>query len=313
MTSSSQSSSAEAGPAAIRQSHQALLANTRAELQSAVRSARAAGKTIGVVPTMGALHAGHLSLVAAACRECDFVIVTIFVNPTQFGPREDFQKYPRALARDLELLESWPVDVVYAPHDEEMYPRGFATYVEAGGVALPFEGERRPGHFRGVATVVLKLFQQTEADAAYFGQKDYQQTCVVRQMVRDFDLPVRIEICPTVREPDGLAMSSRNAYLSPDQRRQALVLSRSLQLARELIRAGERSAAAVLARLHPLFAAQPEVQPEYLVIADAETLEQIEELSGKVVVAVAARVGKARLIDNEIIEIAAASREAHPE
>ena len=192
--------------------------------------------------------------------ECDIVVVTIFVNPTQFGPNEDFQQYPRTLTADLELLAPWPVDVVYAPPDEEIYPPGFATHVEVTGAAKPLEGARRPGHFRGVATVVLKLLQQTEADVVFFGQKDYQQTRVVSQMVRDFDLPVRIEVCPIVREPDGLAMSSRNTYLSAAERQQALVLSRSLKLARELILGGERSAGAILSKLRSLFAAQPSVE-----------------------------------------------------
>lgn len=279
-----------------------LLVHTRRELQLAVRAAHAAGKTIGVVPTMGALHTGHASLVAAACDECDFVVVTIFVNPTQFGPREDFQKYPRTLAGDVALLAPWPVDVVYAPQDEEIYPAGYATYVEVAGAALPLEGARRPGHFRGVATVVLKLFQQTVADVAYFGQKDYQQTCVVRQMVRDLDLSVRIRVCPTVREPDGLALSSRNAYLSAEQRVQALVLSRSLKLARQLVHGGEHSAAEILARLHQECATEPAVELDYLAIVDPETLADVAEIRGRVVVAVAARVGATRLIDNEIID-----------
>jgi pantoate--beta-alanine ligase len=279
--------------------------HTRGELRTVVQQARAAGRTIGVVPTMGALHAGHASLVEAACRECDFVIVTVFVNPTQFGPNEDFQKYPRTLDADIELLADLPVDVIYAPAASEMYPNGFATFVEVGGSALPLEGAKRPDHFRGVATVVLKLFAQTSADVAYFGQKDFQQTRVVRQMVRDFDLPVRIQVCPTVREPDGLALSSRNAYLAATDRSDALVLSRSLKLARELIYDGERSSTAILARLHALYEAVPGVKLDYLVIADPETLAVVDDVRGSVVVAVAARVGVTRLIDNELIRIEA--------
>jgi pantoate--beta-alanine ligase len=261
---------------------------------------------------MGALHAGHVSLVAAACDRCDFVVVTIFVNPTQFGPNEDFDQYPRTLAADLELLDPWPVDIVYAPPNEEIYPPGFATHVEVKGAAESLEGARRPGHFRGVATVVLKLLQQTEADVVFFGQKDYQQTRVVSQMVRDFDLPVRIEVCPTVRETDGLAMSSRNTYLSAAERQQALVLSRSLKLARELIIEGERSAGAILSKLRSVFATQPSVELDYLVIVDPQTLDEVAEIRNVVVVAVAARVGKVRLIDNAIIDPAATSQETDP-
>jgi pantoate--beta-alanine ligase len=279
-----------------------VVVHTRAELQQAIDRARAARRKIGVVPTMGALHAGHVSLVETACQDCDFVIVTIFVNPTQFGPQEDFQKYPRTLAADLAQLAPWPVDVVYAPRDEEVYPSGYATFVEAAGAALPLEGERRPGHFRGVATVVLKLFQQTQADVAYFGQKDYQQTCVVRQMARDFDLPVRIQVCPTVREADGLALSSRNVYLSDQERRQALVLSRSLRLATELVAAGEKSTAVILKKLQALYDAEPSIKLEYLTIVDPETLVAATEISARVVALVAARVGATRLIDNVIID-----------
>jgi len=275
---------------------------TRAELRAAVAHARAAGQRIGVVPTMGALHAGHVSLVEAATRDCGFIVVTIFVNPTQFGPQEDFQKYPRDLSADLAQLRPWPVDVVYAPTDSEMYPSGYATFVEVAGAALPLEGERRPGHFRGVATVVLKLFEQVQPDVAYFGQKDYQQTCVVRQLVRDFDLPVRIEVCPTVREEDGLALSSRNVYLSPEERRQALVLSRSLRQARQLIEAGERSTATILAQLEPLYQAELAVQLEYLTIVDPLTLAAVAQITGPVVALVAARVGTTRLIDNMLID-----------
>lgn len=251
---------------------------------------------------MGALHAGHVSLVEAAARDCGFIVVTIFVNPTQFGPQEDFQKYPRDLTADLAQLRPWPVDVVYAPADSEMYPAGYATFVEVAGAALPLEGERRPGHFRGVATVVLKLFEQVQPDVAYFGQKDYQQTCVVRQLVRDFDLPVQIEVCPTVREADGLALSSRNVYLSPDERRQALVLSRSLRQARQLVAGGERSAARILAQLEPLYQAESAVQLEYLTIVDPLTLAPVDPIAGPVVALVAARVGTTRLIDNLVID-----------
>ncbi len=197
------------------------LLTRRDELREAVRAARRAGRTIGLVPTMGALHAGHVSLVEASCNECDFTIVTIFVNPLQFAPHEDFQRYPRTLEADLQSLAALPVDVVFAPTSaDEVFPPGQSTFVEVHGVAEPLEGERRPGHFRGVATVVLKLFNMSEPDVAFFGAKDYQQVAVVRQMVRDFNLPIDVRVQPTVRDADGLALSSRNRYLSADERRQ---------------------------------------------------------------------------------------------
>jgi pantoate--beta-alanine ligase len=250
---------------------------------------------------MGALHEGHVSLVQAACRECDFVVVSIFVNPTQFGPHEDFDKYPRTLAADLQALSTCRVGLVYAPPKNEIYPPGFATYVEPAGVALNWEGQRRPGHFRGVATVVLKLFEQVAPDVAYFGRKDYQQTLVVRQMVRDLDLPVRVVVCPTVRESDGLALSSRNRYLSADERREALVLSRSLRLAAELVDAGERDARVILERMRALWAQQPLVTEDYIAIVDPDTMIPVERVEHPTVVAVAARVGTTRLIDNDVI------------
>src|SRR5947207_1716490 len=205
-------------------------------VRNAVRTARAENRTIGLVPTMGALHAGHLSLVERSCRETGFTVVSIFVNPTQFGPQEDFAKYPRNLEADLQALAAYPVDLVFVPAVDDMYPAISATAVEVGPVAAKWEGACRPGHFRGVATVVLKLLNLVQPDVAYFGQKDYQQTVVVRRMVADLDVPVEIRVCPTVREPDGLAMSSRNVYLSPEERRKALSLSRGLRRAEELVR-----------------------------------------------------------------------------
>ena len=207
---------------------------TIAETQSAIAQLRAAGKRVGLVPTMGALHAGHLSLVQRAKAECEVVVATIFVNPTQFAPHEDFGKYPRTWEADLDLLASAACDFVFAPRPEEMFPSDFSTYVEPPAVAAPLEGVCRPGHFRGVATVVLKLFQIVPVAAAYFGQKDFQQALVIERLTADLNLPIQIVVCPIVREPDGLAMSSRNRYLSPQQREQALGLSRSLRAAREL-------------------------------------------------------------------------------
>jgi pantoate--beta-alanine ligase len=255
-------------------------------------------RTVGLVPTMGALHEGHLSLVREARRMCDVVVVSVFVNPTQFGPGEDYQKYPRTLEADLRLLSRYPVDLVFTPAVETMYPAGSATLVDVGPVAKPWEGAHRPGHFRGVATVVLKLLNLTAPDVAYFGQKDFQQTLVIRQLVRDLDVPVEIRVCPTVREPDGLAMSSRNAYLSPAQRQQALALSQSLRLAEELVARGERRASVVLQQMRDLLARQPGIDVQYIAIADPRTLASVEELDGEAIALIAAKVGATRLIDN---------------
>lgn len=269
-----------------------------AELRTAVAHARRAGKRVGVVPTMGALHAGHLSLVEACCRECDYRIVTIFVNPTQFGPGEDFQKYPRTLEADLELLSSQPVDLVFLPSVETMYPRGSATFIDVGPVAEPWEGTHRPGHFRGVATIVLKLFNLTAPDVAYFGQKDFQQSLVVRQMVRDLNVPAEIRVCPTVREPDGLALSSRNAYLSPSERKQALVLSRSLRLAESLAARGERNAETILQYMLEVLSSEAGVALQYATIADPQTLAPVATIERPAIALLAAKVGATRLIDN---------------
>ena len=213
--------------------------SSRVELRAALIAARREGKSIGLVPTMGALHAGHVSLVEASAARCDFTVVTIFVNPTQFAPNEDFRKYPRTLESDLAALAGHGVDLVFTPPTDEIYRPGHATYVEPSGPALPLEGRCRPGHFRGVATIVLKLFNLVQPDVACFGRKDYQQSLVVRRMVDDFDLPIEICVCPIVREADGLALSSRNVYLDAEARRRALVLSRSLRLADELVEAGQ--------------------------------------------------------------------------
>jgi pantoate--beta-alanine ligase len=252
---------------------------------------------------MGALHAGHLSLVEAARRECGFTVVTIFVNPTQFGPNEDLQRYPRTLDADLAALATAGADLVFAPPADEIYRPGFTTFVDVGRIAEPWEGEFRPGHFRGVATVVLKLFQLIPADFAYFGRKDYQQALVIRRMVADLDVPLTIRVEPIVREPDGLAMSSRNRYLSAEERQRALSISQALQLADQRARGGERSgpALAALVREHLLRAGQMRI--DYVAVADPETLEPVETLAGEAVIAVAAWVGKTRLIDNRTISV----------
>ncbi|MBI2827149.1 MAG: pantoate--beta-alanine ligase [Planctomycetia bacterium] len=277
------------------------LVRDRAAVRDAVSAARAAGKSIGLVPTMGALHAGHLSLVQASRRECGCTVVTVFVNPTQFGPGEDFDRYPRNLDGDVAQLAPLGVDLVFAPEPDEVYRPGHTTMVEVAGVAEPLEGKHRPGHFRGVATVVLKLFNMVAPDVAFFGQKDYQQSLVVRRLAEDLDVPVRIRVCPTVREPDGLALSSRNAYLGPDDRRKALALSRSLTLAGELFESGERDAAVIRRRMMEIFEATPGVTLDYLALADADTLVEVSEVNPHTVALVAARVGNVRLIDNSFL------------
>jgi pantoate--beta-alanine ligase len=274
------------------------IVRTVAELRAAVAAARAAGKTIGFVPTMGALHEGHAALVAASAGECGFTVVSIFVNPTQFGPKEDFAKYPRMLEADAALCGGRGAQLIFAPANDEVYPPGHATFVEPGGVAEPLEGTFRPGHFRGVATVVLKLFNMVAPDAAFFGRKDYQQLLVIKQMARDFDLPIRIVACPTVREADGLALSSRNAYLKPDERRAALAISRSLRRAEELVAAGERDMWKVRDAIQSILSAEKLVRPQYAVVADAQTLAEPAVIDRPCVALVAAFVGTTRLIDN---------------
>jgi len=274
------------------------------ELRSALSEARRAGRRIGLVPTMGYLHEGHLSLLRAAWADCDVVVMSLFVNPSQFGPGEDLDRYPRDEERDLRLAGEAGVDHVYAPPVEAVYPEGFSTHVEVeGALAEVLDGDparRGPGHFRGVATVVAKLFNSVQPDVAYFGQKDAQQAAVIRRMARDLDFGVRIEVLPTVREPDGLAMSSRNAYLSAADRERAGALSRALRAAEEGARADSLSAGLDTARAE-LEAAG--IEPEYLEARDAEELTPVAELNGRpVLVAVAARVGDARLIDNILIE-----------
>jgi pantoate--beta-alanine ligase len=272
------------------------------ELRSALAPARAAGRSIGLVPTMGFLHEGHLSLLRAAREECEVVVMSLFVNPAQFGVGEDLDRYPRDEERDARLAAEAGVDLVYAPSLGEVYPQGFATRVEVDGLTEVLEGDpgqRGPGHFRGVTTVVAKLFNTVQPDIAYFGQKDAQQLAVIRRMARDLDFPVRIEGLPTVREPDGLAMSSRNAYLGPEERERALALSRALRTAESRAREGSLEAGIEAAR-GELKAAG--IEPEYLEARDPDDLAPVAELNGKpVLVAVAARVGGARLIDNVLI------------
>ena len=257
---------------------------------------------VGLVPTMGFLHEGHLSLVGRAREECVSVVVSIFVNPTQFGPMEDLATYPRDMDRDLALLEAAGVDLVWAPDVDVMYPPGFQTYVEVEGVSTGLEGERRPGHFRGVATVVAKLFTAVQPQRAYFGQKDAQQTVVIRQMARDLSFPVDVIICPTVREPDGLAMSSRNAYLHGDERAAATVLYRALTAARAAFKAGSRDAETLRQIMAATIEAEPLARLQYVSCADPLTLQELDGPVNRALLSMAVFVGKTRLIDNLMLD-----------
>ncbi len=277
------------------------ICSTIPEARAACCAARARGQRLGLVPTMGALHEGHLSLVRAARVQCDTVAVSIFVNPTQFGPNEDLSKYPRQFERDCRLLEEKAVDILFAPPVEEMYPEGGVTWVVVEGLSEKLDGRSRPGHFRGVTTVVSKLFHIIEPEVAFFGQKDAAQLAVIRRMVRDLNFPVEIVACPIVREPDGLAMSSRNAYLSREDRSRALVLQRSLQNTRQQFQAGERVTARLISAAREVIAREPGVVLDYFEIADPDTLDPVERISQETLVAVAAYVGSTRLIDNIVL------------
>ncbi|GIW97644.1 MAG: pantothenate synthetase [Pirellulaceae bacterium] len=263
---------------------------------------RLEGQRLGFVPTMGALHEGHLALVRRSKEECDATAVSIFVNPTQFGPGEDYQQYPRTLEQDCQGLRDLGVDFVFVPTAQDLYPVGFSTYVHPPRVAEPLEGKFRPGHFRGVATVVLKLFHIIPATAAYFGRKDYQQLLVIRRMVEDLNVPIRIVDCPTVREADGLAMSSRNRYLSPQQRQAALCLWKALNAARERLASGEREGAALQRHMLDVLYDQGADRVDYAVVADPDTLEPLQEVDRTAIALIAAHVGKTRLIDNLLLE-----------
>jgi pantoate--beta-alanine ligase len=270
------------------------------EARAASRSQHA--KRLGLVPTMGALHEGHLSLVHLAKAQCDAVAVSIFVNPTQFGPTEDLSKYPRQFDRDCRLLEKEGVEILFAPPVEEIYPDGAVTWVLVEGLSEKLDGRSRPGHFRGVTTIVSKLFHILEPEAAFFGQKDAAQLAVIRRMVQDLNFPVEIVACPIVREPDGLAMSSRNAYLNREERGSALVLQRSLRHAQQEFQAGERIAARLISAAKEVFAREPQVALDYFEIVDPDTLDPVERISQKTLVAVAAYIGSTRLIDNTVLD-----------
>jgi pantoate--beta-alanine ligase len=271
------------------------------DLKGWVRARRREGRRIGLVPTMGYLHQGHLALVDEARRRADVVILSIFVNPLQFGPMEDLARYPRDLVRDRRLAEDRGVDALFLPSEAVMYPPGSETRVAPGRTADRWEGVARPGHFGGVLTVVAKLFHLVEPDVACFGRKDVQQAVVVRQMVRDLDWPIELAVVPTVREPDGLALSSRNAYLDPEQRQRATALSGALQEAHVAWRGGERSPKAIEARVRRFLGAFPDVQVEYIAVADPQALAPVSEAQATTVVALAARVGLTRLIDNILL------------
>jgi pantoate--beta-alanine ligase len=272
------------------------------DMRSASRAARQTGQRLGFVPTMGALHEGHLSLVRAARVSSHLVAASIFVNPTQFGPNEDLAKYPRSFERDCEMLEREGVDFVFAPSVEEMYPAGAVTWVTVEELSGKLDGRSRPGHFRGVTTVVAKLFHIVEPDTAFFGQKDAAQVAIIRRLVRDLNFPVEIVVCPIVREPDGLAMSSRNAYLDPEQRKQALLLHRSLMRVQQIAEAGERDVAKLSAAGRETFAKEHSVRLDYFEVVSPDTLDPANNLSRGALVAVAAYVGTTRLIDNVLLE-----------
>ncbi len=272
--------------------------STLPDLWAAMEGLRQGNKSVGFVPTMGALHEGHLSLIRRARAETDVTVVSVFANPTQFGPEEDYDTYPRQLKEDAQLCEREGVDLLFAPSPSEMYPAGYATYVLQERYTEPFEGEIRTGYFHGVCTICAKLFNLVRPGIAYFGQKDYQQSVVIRRMVRDLNFNMEIRICPIIRESDGLAISSRNAYLSPDERRQATCLYRALQKAEEMFKAGERRAAPMITAMEEVFKEFPLAKAAYIAVVNPESLREIRRIESEAMVLVSARIGKSRLIDN---------------
>ncbi|MFC1635241.1 pantoate--beta-alanine ligase [Planctomycetota bacterium] len=278
------------------------VATTIESIRSLLRTARGRGERIGLVPTMGALHVGHVSLIEAAVKNGDFVVVSIFVNPTQFCPGEDFKKYPRPLDADLQMCKKAGVDVVFAPAPEQMYPAKNLTWVTVEKITEPLCGRGRPGHFRGVTTVCTKLFNIVAPDVAYFGQKDGQQAIVIQRMAADLNMPLEIVVCPTVREPSGLAISSRNQYLSDQEKKDAVTIYTSLQECRRMIEAGVTDARQIMTRMREILQRVPSIEIEYVSIVDAQTLEGIEVITGKILIAVAVKIGPARLIDNIMVD-----------
>jgi pantoate--beta-alanine ligase len=278
------------------------VAETIESVRAAVKAARDKGQRIGLVPTMGALHIGHVSLIEAAVKKCEFVVVSIFVNPTQFGPGEDFEKYPRPVEADLDICKKASVNLVFAPKPEQMYPGEIITWVNVEKLTEPLCGKSRPGHFRGVTTVCAKLFNIVQPDIAFFGQKDAQQAIVIKRMVADLNMPLEIVICPTIREPDGLAVSSRNRYLDRQQRQDAAYIYKSIEKCREMVNAGKIETREIIDRMKKVLLQKSSIEIEYISIVDSETLEDIERISGKALVAVAVRLGPGRLIDNIMID-----------
>jgi len=273
------------------------------EMQAFSRKMKAEGRTIGFVPTMGALHEGHMSLVRSSIKDNDITIVSIFINPTQFGPNEDFNRYPKDHKGDMEKISSLNVDAVFLPEVAEMYPKGYSTFMYVGGISGILCGASRPDHFNGVATIVAKLFNTVMPDRAYFGQKDFQQTVVIKKLVREMSFDTEVIVCPIVREPDGLAMSSRNAYLNEDERRSALLLHKTLQYGRELMLSGrETKPSSIIAKMDALLKSDPLVSIEYIEIVGTQYLEKIQELHFPSVICLAVKIGTTRLIDNIIIE-----------
>ena len=267
-----------------------------------VKAARAGGGKVGFVPTMGALHKGHISLIETALDSCDFVAVSIFVNPSQFAPGEDFEKYPRPVEADLEICRNLGVDLVFTPDADEMYAGENVTWVTVEKLTETLCGRSRPGHFRGVTTVCAKLFNIIGPDLAFFGQKDAQQGIVIKKMVADLNMPFEIVICPTVREPDGLAVSSRNKYLSPEQRKDAVLIYKSLQKAREMLAGGVKDAETIIAQMRSILASNPSINIEYISIVDTEMLRDMPRITKKALIAVAVRIGSTRLIDNILVD-----------
>jgi len=280
------------------------VAKTIELIRSLVKVARSKGKNIGLVPTMGALHVGHISLIEAAVEKCDFVVVSIFVNPTQFVPGEDFEKYPRPLEADLEICKKAGVDVIFVPTPEQMYPAENITWVSVEKLTESLCGQFRPGHFRGVTTVCAKLFNIVAPDIAFFGQKDAQQAFVIKRMVADLNMPLEIVICPTVREPNGLAISSRNKYLTEQQKKDAANIYKSLQKCLQMIDAGVTETSEIITEMSKILQQVPSIEIEYISIVDAETLRNIDRIAGKVLAAVAVKIGPARLIDNILVDAA---------
>jgi len=274
------------------------------KLTKIIKQISCKGKSIGFIPTMGALHLGHLSLIKQAAKDSDIVVVSIFVNPEQFGPKEDLKKYPRPLKKDLELCRKSGVDLVFLPNEEIMYPQGFSTFVEVEGLGKKLCGISRPGHFRGVATVVAKLLNIVAPDILYLGQKDAQQAIIISRMIKDLNFPVKVKIMPTVRQKDGLALSSRNIYLNNGQRKEAAVLSKALALAKSLIAGGQRDTARIISRMRQLIEKKKQVEIDYVAIVDLEKFQNINKINQSCLIALAVKIGKTRLIDNTRISYA---------